>query len=763
VEQVSAGLTGKIGTYTMTVTVDGSLTTATQDFSIVLTGAGEPVNPPPVVTILEPADGARLSPDGPATILVEASDLTKEQTPGVVTSVELLVNGTLFATRVSSPAEFEFVPPAVGTYVFEARATDSEGAIGTSGPRSVTFAYPPPGSVREDFVPPKADDHVQALAADPQGRIFIGGRFLRLDGGDVPRLARLLPDGAIDSSFFVGSGPDAQVRALLHVPQDKGLYVGGHFANFAGTARRALVRLRTGQDGFVDGSLDPAFAPVIEGANSSATPHVISMTRQSDGKLIIGGFFAKVNGVSRSNLARFNIDGTLDASFAPDPVGAVHAIALQPDGKILIGGAFTQVAGQTARRIARLHANGSIDATFATGTGVTTSGFDGAVNSIAVTLDGEVIVGGSFSSYNGRSFYRNMAKLLPTGAVDAKFNFTPGVNGVVNDLHLRSTGEILVSGLFTEVANNALTLGATPVGRVFQINSGGTANGTLDLGFNPGGAGADGSVLDSLALPNGDLLLAGAFTQFNGEPRARLAVIAGFESSTPVLVSQLFHTIDAGADLEFPFLASGEGPYTYSLVGPLPRGVLFDPATGVLRGWPLDAGRYDLQVVATSSRGSSESTRFVLNVNDKKVPYAQWKKAWFTPAEQANSAVSAPGVVRNSAGLNNYLVYALGGGDPDVADGSLVPVVKREKIGTKEYLTLTASKYPGSDATYRPELSSTLSSWHGEVPGDLTVISDEPTQIKVRATVPATEADRQFLRLKLLAPSLSSHNFAAPR
>jgi hypothetical protein len=224
----------------------------------------------------------------------------------------------------------------------------------------------------------------------------------------------------------------------------------------------------------------------------------------------------------------------------------------------------------------------------------------------------------------------------------------------------------------------------------------------------------------------------------------------------------LFHNIDAGTDLEFPFLASGDGPYSYSLSGPLPRGVGFDPSTGVLRGWPLDAGRYDLQIIATSSRGSSESTRFVLNVNDKKVPYAQWKKAWFTPAEQANSAASAPAVVRNTAGLSNYMVYALGGGDPDVADGSLVPVVKREKIGTKEYLTLTASKYPGSDATYRPELSSTLSSWHGEVPGDLTVISDESTQIKVRATIPATEADRQFLRLKLLAPSLSSPNLAAP-
>ena len=752
VEQVAAGLTGQLGTYTMTVTVDGSLTTATQDFSLVLTGAGEPVNPPPVVDIVSPEDGARLSPEEPITILVEATDVTAEQKPGTVSSVSLFVNSVLLQTLNSAPYEFTFAPPSVGVYTFKAEAVDSDGAVGFDT-ATLTFAYPPPGTVREDFYPPEANDHVQALAADPQGRIYVGGRFTTLDGGAAPRVGRLRPDGSVDPSFFVGAGPDAQVRALLHVPQDKGLYVGGHFANVAGTARRALVRLRTGQTGFVDGSLDPDFDPAIEGANSSSTPHVVALARQSDGKILVGGFFAKVNGVSRSNLARLNPDGTLDTSFAPNPTGAVHCVAFQPDGKILIGGAFIQVAGQTSRRIARLNRDGTLDTTFVTGTSVT-GGFNGAVNSIAVTLDGEVIAGGQFTSYNGRAFYNNMAKLLPNGAVDGKFNFTPGVNSVVNDLHLRSTGEILVSGLFTQIANNVLGVAATPVGRVFQIMSGGTANGTIDPGFNPSGAGADGSVLDSITLPNGDILLGGAFASFNGEPRARLAVIVGFEQSTPVIVSQLFHNTDAGADLAFPFLASGDGPYFYQVIGALPRGVSFDSSTGSLIGVPLDAGRYDLQIMATSTKGSSRSTRFVLNVNDKKVPYAQWKKVWFpSPSDQTNNAVSGPSaVISNTAGLNNFLVYALNGGSPATADRSLVPVIRREIANGKTYLTLTASKYPGAGVNYLVQVSGDLATWGSSEPANVVTISNNATSLKVRAATPVTETKSQFLRLQVFAP-----------
>ncbi len=59
---------------------------------------------------------------------------------------------------------------------------------------------------------------------------------------------------------------------------------------------------------------------------------------QPDGKIVIGGSFLNVNGVGRGGVARLNADGSLDAGFMADGVGAdavVLAMALQPDGRIV--------------------------------------------------------------------------------------------------------------------------------------------------------------------------------------------------------------------------------------------------------------------------------------------------------------------------------------------------------------------------------------------------------------------------------------------
>ena len=754
------------GTWTLRVSDEmaedkGVLNSAT----LILHGTpAAPIDLPPTVSLLVPQEGGvrQLIPGKTIVLTAQAADTDITDAPAALKKFEFLVDGAPFPDPAYvhvpvAPGRYEYVwTPPIGTYQVSARAIDLADKVGASAPATLDVDYPPIGAVREDFTPPPANDHVQALAADPDGRIYIGGRFTTLDGGSAPRVARLLPDGSVDPLFYVGSGPDAQVRALLHVPQDKSLYVGGHFANVAGAAGRALVRLSTGQDGVVDGSLDPAFAPLIESASTSSTPHVVALARQSDGKILVGGFFAKVNGVSRSNLARLLPDGTLDTSFAPNPTGAVHCLALQPDGKILVGGSFAQMAGQTARRIARLNSDGSVDDTFVTGSSSVSGGFDGVVNSIAVTLDGDVIVGGAFTSYNGRSFYNNLAKLLPNGTIDGKFNFTPGINGVVYDLHVRPTGRILVSGLFTEVANDVLGITPTSVGRVLQIGNAAAENGVPDASFNPGEAGADNSVLDSITLPSGDVLLAGAFTSFNGIDRHRLAVVAGYDGSSPMISSPLSVNIDAGADLSHAFASTGSGPFTYSRLGPpLPRGVIFNTNTGRLEGIPLDAGRYKFQVVATSpTLGPSDPTEFVLHVNDKKVPYAQWKKVWFpSPSDQTNNAVSGPSaVISNTAGLNNFLVYALNGGSPATADRSLVPVIRREIANGKTYLTLTASKYPGAEVTYQVQVSGDLATWGSSQPANVVTLSDTATQLKVRAATPATEIGKQFLRLKVLAP-----------
>ena len=70
---------------------------------------------------------------------------------------------------------------------------------------------------------------------------------------------------------------------------------------------------------------------------AAATVGTVSVVAaQADGKAIIGGDFSLVNGVSRSNLARVNADGSLDTTFNPGSGFNVapKKIVVQTDGKI---------------------------------------------------------------------------------------------------------------------------------------------------------------------------------------------------------------------------------------------------------------------------------------------------------------------------------------------------------------------------------------------------------------------------------------------
>src|SRR6476660_4016068 len=78
-----------------------------------------------------------------------------------------------------------------------------------------------------------------------------------------------------------------------------------------------------------------------DGFDPNANNSVLATAVQSDGKILLGGFFTTVspNGgpaVTRNRIARLNPDGTLDVAFNPNANNGVRAIVLQNDGKILI-------------------------------------------------------------------------------------------------------------------------------------------------------------------------------------------------------------------------------------------------------------------------------------------------------------------------------------------------------------------------------------------------------------------------------------------
>ena len=136
VEQVYVSAPNQAGTYTVTVSRDGALTTSSQVYSLIVTGgANVETNPPPVVSLTAPIDGQTVLSGTSVALTATATDLALGGGLGVVSSVSFYVGETLISTDTSSPYEATWTVPATsGEYALTARATDSEGAVGTSAP-----------------------------------------------------------------------------------------------------------------------------------------------------------------------------------------------------------------------------------------------------------------------------------------------------------------------------------------------------------------------------------------------------------------------------------------------------------------------------------------------------------------------------------------------------------------------------------------------------------------------------------------------------
>lgn len=765
------------GTYRLEVTLDGPLTLPQQDFYIVLTGAGTtPANLPPTISLDLPGDGQTYAPYDSVTLTATASDrdgsvsfvrfIVEEAAPGTnsVTAPAILAAGK-WTAQWTPPTSSSSTPGAGRLWKVRAEATDNFGAKSETPRQSFVVDYAVPGEVGS-FLPPEFNDHVQAMATDHLGRFYLGGKFTTVDDAgverDAVRLVRLGETGSVDTTYSSAMGPDSQVRALQFSRLHSALYVGGDFAKVGTNNRVALARFHIGSSDPAkpDGTLDAGFAPVIAWPESSNPPHVRAILVQDDGKIVIGGRFTRIGGVARKNLARLNPDGTLDMSFVPEPNSAVNSLVLLPGGKILAGGQFSTIAGVTSPGLIRLNGDGTRDASFSVGGGVD-AGFNGPVHSVAVAADGSVYAGGLFSSYQGRPYYNNLAKLSGNGSIVGTFNFTPGLNGAVHHVHVQPGGEVLVAGEFTQAGNNNLKIPVMEVGRVAQFLPTGEIDETFNVAPEGDGAfsaGADGPIYTASPLGDGSVLLGGGFRQFNSEPRDRLAVIAGLDTLTPVVTSRSFSVLNAGGDLDYTFTSSApqsQAPDAPPLFWvdpstPLPRGVELDAATGRLTGVPLDHGEHRIIVNVTSRLGTS-SMPFDLYVGNVPVPYDRWAKAWFK-ADHTNTVVAGPAVVRNAAGLQNLFVYALDGGNPHHATPSMWPQMSFMNDGGKTYAVLSAGKYGAAEVSRTFEWSDTLGSWSSASNAIVPLPDPAVDRIQARGAKSTDEAPKQFLRLRISNP-----------
>jgi uncharacterized delta-60 repeat protein len=426
-----------------------------------------------------------------------------------------------------------------------------------------------------------ADGRVTSSVLQLDGKVVIAGNFTTYNSLSAVRVARLLRNGALDPGFNVGLGASSQVNSVALAPDGK-VYVGGQFTTFNGTGRNRIARLDT------DGSLDLTFDPGTGFAGGAVTQMLV----EPDGRIVCVGDFTSYNGTPRSRIARLNTNGTLDTSFDPG-TGAnvlVTCVARQSNGQLLIGGFFNNYNGNTAFALARVNSDGSFDATYNFGG----SGLNNAVSTIAMMPDDKAVLGGIFTTYNGTGRNR-ILRLNPNGTLDGSFNPGTGAGADVVAMARQSNGQLVIGGTFT-------TFNGITRNRICRVND----DGSLDATWT---AGAGNALNTILWIPEGRVIIGGVFTTYASSPRNRVLRINALCSDE---VRLTVTTDGAGSETAWEIVPEGYQYAAWSGSG-LPSNA------EVLELRCLAEGRYSLRVTDSGSNGITDGGYVLRAQNNERI------------------------------------------------------------------------------------------------------------------------------------------------
>jgi len=195
------------------------------------------------------------------------------------------------------------------------------------------------------------------MVPDESGDVFVGGAFTDYDGTLANHLIRLHSNGAVTQTF--GTGFDRPVSVVAPARDGSGdLYALGDFTVFNGQTVSHVARLNP------DGSLDTGFRPsltlgfepskILPADDGSADLYVISVGPSP------GLPGAGIDPTGPLQVIRLNSDGTVDPAFAAATFAAgTQVTSLVPapgTAKVYVGGSG----------VVRLNPDGTVDPTFKT-------------------------------------------------------------------------------------------------------------------------------------------------------------------------------------------------------------------------------------------------------------------------------------------------------------------------------------------------------------------------------------------------------------
>jgi uncharacterized delta-60 repeat protein len=565
-----------------------------------------------------------IQPDGKIIVCSGAIVLSGVPQPGsILQTVRLNTDGTLDPTFQSPNFQRNATdPPASDLGVFGNPVIDpATGKIYFCGlflfvngqPRQAIVRCNADGTVDSSFVPTGlisggTGSLGRAMVLQTGGKVVLGGRRLRTPAGGATcyALLRFNTDGTLDSTFTLFPTTDSSGIALV-----PGYFGPRHISALPGgnilTSDTRVLRF------LPDGMLDSTFTPLdysspyftpnigaIAGFRFDLDPNTGAAYIQNPGPL-----YARLGGMPvPGEITKLNLNGTIDSQFLPPIVefeDFAPDVQIAANGAVYVSGYHTDFGNAANGTITRLLADGTHDPAYS----LDTLPFaDKQAAGFAPLPDGSAYVIYYSGSFNGGYSFSNMARLLPTGALDPSFRLSSALQTAfsINAFDGNDTTKLSLPQISSASGGGAYLFGGDAQETVnangnlkpTRVNSDGTEDMSVPaLGFPVGEVTRDAS-----GITGGSTGYLHRLAQTADGGFIILASVAPFPTFTgaPYNYQIIKLRADGSRDTNFnsPSLTSTAAPF-------LDFPVLFDPVTGITSQPPNGFYRETVGLLPVSS------------------------------------------------------------------------------------------------------------------------------------------------------------------
>jgi uncharacterized delta-60 repeat protein len=173
------------------------------------------------------------------------------------------------------------------------------------------------------------------MAVQPDHKLIVGGIFIQFNGQDRHAIVRLNTDGSLDPGFAAVTVAGPGVTSNIIIQPDNKILFAGSFLQVNNTACYTVARL------LPDGTLDTGFRPSRNDFFRNFSP-ISAIALQPDGKVLVSGFFTRQFPSAGGRVLRLNTDGTVHQFIGGESFGPSFSpmilMKLLPNGDILGAG-----------------------------------------------------------------------------------------------------------------------------------------------------------------------------------------------------------------------------------------------------------------------------------------------------------------------------------------------------------------------------------------------------------------------------------------